>query len=360
MMIEAPETISTLPRVLHRLKNAVVTPTVTQPDKSTFSGCVYDQDGRVVPASTRTSRNVVWKAENPSPLEAGGGIKTISGPCLYLGHYTTHYGHFLLETLARFWALEEEIPYHRVVFHPFIHSTPRFPLLRRLVRGQSPLDVCFKCFGIRWRKTLIVRRPLRFSELLVPSPLVEINNTANPEQAAVFRRIARYCDERWDFHRLFDPGTFPARTPLRLYLSRSKLKTWLPGRVTSNEPRIEDLFASFGFQVIHPQDLTFPQQVLLYSRAEALAGIAGSGMHNSVFLKKGALAISLGSPREGEKNNQNQIICDGLSQARSEFIGFQGKTTDVRPRIAEYDIDYLRDRLRAMGLEQVKGEPKHG
>lgn len=352
MTSQTREVDSTTRKVLHRLDNAVVTPTIVNRADNTFSGCVYDQHGEIVAASTRTARNVIWAPANPERFQADGDIKTLGGTSIYLGHYTNHYGHFLLETLARFWVFELGIPYDRVVFQPFIHSTPKFTLIRRLVRGVrglTPGDVCLKCFGIRPRDMLVVDRPLRFTQLLVPSALVEINNCANEEQARTYQRITDYCKSRVASRRFPERSADSGRPP-RLFLSRSKLKPWGPARALTNEEQVEREFAAIGFRVIHPQCLPFTRQVFLYNRAEIIAGFAGSAMHNSVFMRKGTMAITIGSLREGDTNIRNQVLCDGLSGVRSVFISFKGKAIDERCNIAEFDVDHLRSSLSALGL----------
>lgn len=329
-------------RSLHIVDNALVTPTVIDRANRTFTGCVYDGAGEIVRAAQRTSHGVSWKAVDPDRVDLRIAAEEVDGECVYLGHYTSHYGHFLLETLSRFWALESGSDFDRLVFHPFVHPTPR-------PRSFAPARVALECFDADLRRVTILRRPTRFRRLVLPTALVEINNAADEGQRAVYRRIVARCRAR----------SGAGFSPQRLYLSRRRLNRFrLPGRSTAyrpftNEGEIEELFGSLGFVVLHPERVPFSEQVALYSRADVVAGYPGSALHNAVFMRPGALLVKIGSLRTRSVGNPNQRMCEELAGVRSEFLRFDGRIVDWDERLGEVDIDQLRVRL-----EDLLGEPE--
>lgn len=342
-----------IPR-LYNLRDAIVTTTVINSESKTFGGCVYDQRGRLFKPAQRTSRNVDWKPADPDSIEPTDVLEEVEGSCLYLGHYTRHYGHFLLETLSRFWVFSEDISYDRVIFQPFIHPVPKLSF--------SPAKICFDCFSIEYTKIMVVGEKTRFDHLLVPNMLMEINNHANEEQALIYQNIVEYCRRHYRLCK---------SSPSKIYFSRSNLevhrmkngpklvrmirRAWRSrdldrgtirrGHIV-NEDEIEKLFISFGFTVIHPEQIPFEEQVLMCSEADVIAGLEGSAMHNSVFMKQGALAITLKSLRS--THIRNQVICDGLAKVRSEFIAFEGRTVDQLLQLGEFDMHYLRRKLESL------------
>ena len=130
-----------------RLRHAIATPMVAHQADRTFTGAIYDATGALCPQSQRTLRGQnEWSPHDPQRIPVDAPRTRIPGRSLYLGHYTGHYGHFLLETLSRLWAIPEgadhDLRYDRFVFHPFLHDTPaphRF----------SPAKAIFGCFGIK-------------------------------------------------------------------------------------------------------------------------------------------------------------------------------------------------------------------
>jgi len=333
---------------LYYLENATITQTNINVENRTFTGCIYDQSGKIVTASQRTSRNVAWKPLDPNHLpNARVENEIMDGHCIYLGHYTGHYGHFLLETLSRFWIFREKIKYDRVVFQPFIHTSPH-------PRSFSPARICFECFQLTPDQILIVNKQTMFKHLVVPTALVEINNQANEEQALIYRQIAEHCEQSLIkngglFRKVFQPGLHKNSERSKLYLSRKKLKS---NHYMINEGEIEKLFTSFGFTIVYPENLTFQEQVVLYKNAEVLAGFSGSALHNSVFMKDNALVISLGDLRRPNGRHPNQIICDKLSGVRSVFIKFEGIVIDQKLKTGKFNTSYLRHQLE-LSLQSV-------
>jgi hypothetical protein len=328
--MQADEIIEFSPaRILHSLSGAVVTPTVANRAEHTFTGCVYDRAGRLVPASQRTHGAITWKPADPEWMVNPEISQEIEGQGVYLGHYTGHYGHFLIDTLARFWVLQTGFAYDKLVFQPFVLRMPDF-------QAFSPLRVCCECFGVKLDDLFTVRACLRFKRLAVPTMLFEVGQEAKPEQALVYRQIADYCASRAEVPEM----------PTRLYLSRSRLKKG--HKPAANEAQVEQVFESFGFTVVYPEQLDFAAQVALYRRAEVMAGFGGSAMHNSLFMREGAMAINLGSPRSPNGVNRNQKNCDRLSKVRSEFVPFRGEVLDEKSRLGVFDAGFLREALQGL------------
>jgi capsular polysaccharide biosynthesis protein len=76
----------------------------------------------------------------------------------------------------------------------------------------------------------------------------------------------------------------------RIYVSRRRLVSF---REMSNEEEIEAALAPLGFAIIYPQDLTFDQQVAIFSRARVVVGQHGAGLTNAAFASPGCLVIDV-------------------------------------------------------------------
>lgn len=114
-----------------KVKNGFATPMVSEPTTRTFQGAIYDQDGKLIVNSQRIiTENNEWNPSDPQKITDIKTNRLITGKSLYLGHYTGHYGHFLLETLNRLWFLIKYPNivkiYDNFIYHPFLHNTPPF------------------------------------------------------------------------------------------------------------------------------------------------------------------------------------------------------------------------------------------
>jgi hypothetical protein len=77
----------------------------------------------------------------------------------------------------------------------------------------------------------------------------------------------------------------------RIYVSRRDAKRHR--RWVDNEPDVEALFASRGFEIVAMHECPWPEQVRLFSTARVVAGVSGAGLADIVFTPPGAHVITL-------------------------------------------------------------------
>lgn len=332
-------------QTIKTVRGAIATPTIANPTSKTFTGVIYDEFGRICRGAQRNScASNEWQPADADVLALGADapINYVSGRSLYLGHYTGHYGHFLLETLARLWPLLgtslRAAGYDRVVFHPFLHKTPN-------IKQFSPARMSLAAFGIDAGRVLLIKQPLRFEHLDVPTPLLEINYRVDPVMAKTYELIAQFCMSAPSSRTGILPrlAGWPSSGSLNLYVSRRHARGFHP---MVNERAVERIFVDAGFKVLHPERWSFEQQVALFQRAEVVAGVEGSALHNSVFMRHGARVINIGTAREPSGDILNQRLCDSLSGAVSSHVPFQGSV--VRGHKAVYDLDFLEQAVASL------------
>ena len=76
----------------------------------------------------------------------------------------------------------------------------------------------------------------------------------------------------------------------RLFVSRAHTD---PSRSVLNRAEIEQIAASYGYEIIYPEQMTIEEQIELFSEASQLVGEYGSGLHNSVFMPSGSVILAL-------------------------------------------------------------------
>jgi len=290
-----------------------------------FTGGIYDESGNYVGSAA----SKLYFHDEP-PKICPPSIKPIKGKSLYLGVMNRSYGHFLLETLSRVWAVGDAEKWDNFVFHNY-HPV-----------DCEHIKIGLNCFGVSEDKIILIEETKKFEDLWVPNVQCELNVWMDSEQLKIFQRIYKCCKLRgaaWNSYIPASKGNLPIKDPLRLYLSRRK---WSARKRISNEDEVEKVFESFGFIVINPEKINFRAAVTIFRRTNVMAGIWGSAVHNSVFMKPGGgtKVISLGFPK-AQSPNCNQVMCDSLVGAESCFIKFKGEESKM-------DIDYLRKELESI------------
>lgn len=307
------------------VRDALVTPFARGPLRTQdgpfrwIRGAVHDREGRLVHASQR-----IWNGEpqDPVPADPGQvrvpfGTRRLRGSWLYAGHWSGHFGHFLVETLPNLWPdpstyaaslsgiLAHRGPRGRVPTHGRVRlqSPEPPPWQRQLVElsgyGGGPLRV-------------VHDRPVRVERLVVPARPVVIKRWAMPAAVAVWRRVSEAVGSR---------GPHP-----RVYLSRSRFHAEADrgaDRARTDEAwdtRLDAIFAEAGFHVTHPETLPIADQIELVRGAETLAGLSGSAMHLSAFAEPGTRVLSIGDRRTPRRPPHSQAMIDGACGHLTAFV----------------------------------------
>jgi len=103
------------------------------------------------------------------------------------------------------------------------------------------------------------------------------------------------------------------KTYNKIYLSRTSLKS----HIEYGEKYIEQLFETAGFKIIHPQNYTLEEQLLLYESCNYFASLEGSSAHNSIFCKPETHVYIL---RKSDFINSYQIAIDAISKTNTVYI----------------------------------------
>ena len=112
---------------------------------------------------------------------------------------------------------------------------------------------------------------------------------------ALLNNLARRF-RNWASH-LQSGKSHQERTGRRLFISR----TLAPKRKISNEQELVPILRKYGFEIIHAENLTFKDQVVLFNTASVIAGLHGAGLTNMLFMPIGSRVIEI--RRDGDSHN---------------------------------------------------------
>lgn len=212
-------------------------------------------------AKTLARFNQNYASHAPEQVDVPSDVDTRNDEVYFAGHAWAHYGHFLMDAMARFWALQE-----------FPDTMPVL-YTDRLAKGYKDLPYVapvIDALGLRDR-AFSVARPTRFKRLILPTASMQNVHRVFHAHARPHLVTARFLLKDY-------PSEFKGK---RVYLSRSKLGKNL--RQSAQEAMLEDHLKRDGFTVVYPETLSLLQQVDIFNNAAAIAGTAGSAFHTSLF-----------------------------------------------------------------------------
>ena len=239
-------------RKLGQVDGAIVVP----PTEQGFvqAAGVLDAGGRY------RAEGALWRngrALTTRPAMPSGALTDRPGTWLWGGVLWMHFGHFLVESTARLWALDQlDGKIDGILYVP---KRPR--------NGDEVLD--FQRMLIRSLGTEVpvacAATPERVERLIVPGQgfgLGAMIAGTDEFRAAMRRRSGR---------------DIPAEGPEKLYISRSKLPSGRGNLI--GEAELEAKLQAQGYTVYHPEKHDIRHQIATYKAAKKVIAAEGSALH---------------------------------------------------------------------------------
>jgi hypothetical protein len=231
-----------------------------------YDGGVYRSDGTVC----EPARHVSTSTEHVPAATLLEPAKIVEGNFLYGGVMRGHFGHFLVESIGRLWALAElKEPVNGIIYLPMynnirtggVHPNARY-------KTKSYIRNFLKLIGADI-PLLFPAETWRVSRLHVPGQLLMNSPNAGIGGHPVLRDFLK---RRFDDH--FGGMAKPHRW---LYLSRSRVP--IINSAYLQEDRLEQNLIENGYEVIYPEALSIEEQVRLYRESARILIAEGSSAH---------------------------------------------------------------------------------
>lgn len=222
------------------------------------------------------------------PFKKSYPIKHHKGDFYYMGLLNPHYGHFIQESVTRYWlALQEAGTVSnntKFVFHVMANASNN--LLDEIY--DKNIHQYLSALGITKDKVVFVRGPSSFESITVPESSIAISD-GNCYVAKEARNVWRYINQNMSQN----IGKSFKNRPSKVYISRSAVKNPIQGRVLINEKELELLLKKRGFTIVIPEAYDQQEMQVILSEVEVIVGAPGSGLQNSFFIPGSAITLGL-------------------------------------------------------------------
>ena len=298
------------------VENAIVVPA----DRKGGAFGVLAADGTFIDASTEYVRNF-GAVRRPDLADIPGPIPTVSGTYLYAGWMKRHFGHFMIESISRFWAISASgLDVDGVAFAAFAPRT--IWQSRRTFR--KPLD-----FFLNGLTDLPVTQPTRFERLIVADPAIGLND-----------RLVGSPMMREFLASLPLPAPSPD-LPGKIYLTRSQLG---PNKGTIlGESHLEDLLVRQGYVPVALEQHPFEEQIRFIRSADAIISQDGTPMHMAAYFANGTARCAMIARRPGIE----------FERIAAQFEMLQGRPLEAIDLVEEIWVDVSKRRNVDSGMSLV-------
>lgn len=237
----------------------------------------FDSHGTVI-AEMRLQRGTARAGDPLLPDPAQEPIATLDGEFAYGGILIQHFGHFLLESLARLHALRQ---------------MPALPVLwHRWGKPAAWQDQILGLVGIAPSQCLVVERPSRVRLLHVARSGFVIRQRFDPALAEMLRVR----------------NASPTGSGTKLWLSRSGLRQ--SRKKITGEAEVESILEANGWCIYRPEQHGVAEQLDALAAAHVVAGVEGSAFHSLLLLRdfRGRVVMLPRQPRTGQINFNHWLI----------------------------------------------------
>lgn len=315
---------------------------------------------------------VQWdrQALRTAARQAWAEAEVMDSPAIYGGYLLRHFGHFLHESLSRLWWLAP----------PGSLADPAREVSARLQRLEA--EVVF--FMPKWpapgedllpymqeilsflhlpaQRIRILDRPLRFSQLFIPSSAWGFAVPAS----SLDHQLG--CDSRALMRHLLASAAVPAAPEMavaptraqKVYVTRSGLPLGL-GRLIGDVV-LDHLLQARGYMVFHPEHASLVEQIQLYAQAKDLIFMDGSALYLLWFarLRRGTRVRVILRRRQGRwlSEKVRELLPQGGKGIRWQVVdGLQGEALTSEKDWESHNVAALSTLLRQLGGKPPKTLP---
>lgn len=258
-----------------QLDESFITPVKTKtskdkmyPIEATLIGAIYHSNGKPYQQGLliRGKEKVQVPEFNVDLSETL--LEHYDGMAAYGGIIFNHYGHFLLESLSRYWYLKNfsgDIFFH----YPYISSPGVHNFNERLLSWQK--EVLSSLF-VDISRLHIITQTVQFSKLIVPSPGFVLREWCEKQQTDALKIFGEKI--KTSTLSLSNIQSYD-----KLWLSRSSLTYGL----IAGEKEFEKALEKENFLIVKPEKLSVTEQIKLYHQAKLICGFIGSAFHTLIL-----------------------------------------------------------------------------
>jgi capsular polysaccharide biosynthesis protein len=276
-------------------------------DVTIFGVAVIEKDGKFleIPQNGLHQSPILHDAE--SYFAEPHTIEKIDQPVVLLnGPAYGIYGHWLIDFMPRLLLVARRIHNWKQLTYMVPDNLPQFGFQWLSFLGIPPANIIkYQTRGVAYR----------LREAIIPTTLRGDGRPALP-----MKFLKNFILAQKGPQNNFD--NIPIETfSKRFYVSRTKYGN--TSRQSLNYADVEALFEERGFQIVYPETMSIPEQILLFARAEQIAGEYGSGLHNTIFSNPGTKIMVL----RGNKGHPG-FLQSGIGEVMDQPTGYIFGETD--------------------------------
>ncbi|HAX50631.1 MAG TPA: hypothetical protein DIW07_07540 [Lachnospiraceae bacterium] len=185
---------------------------------------------------------------------------------IFGGYFIKQWGHFLMDSLNRLWAVDDYKECKIIVLN---NNNDEI---------DGNYERIYELLGISSSRIVCPTRPLKYKKIVIPMECSFSNRTYTTKYKELIDKIVLHAAKDFAIHKC-------------VYLTRTHFSDAQSKEI--GEERIEKEFALNGFEIIAPETLRVDDQIALFQKAEVVVCVNGTIPFNVIFAKRDLKLIVL-------------------------------------------------------------------
>lgn len=259
---------------------------------------IYDKEGNFVPNTNKRKFGVKEYVDLDIKIDVEEiECDYFEEDVVYLGFMRGHWGHFLVDSSVRLWALDKaECQDKRILLN---------------IEGMEAFyEKLFRYLNVKPSQIIQLNKMARFRSILVPELSYFPEKYISEEYLVPFKKVASQINIG-----------IPAYD--KIYLSRVHFSK---GKRELGEKDIQEIFARNGYHIIYPEELSLEEQIWYYNNCKSMVTTNGTIAHNILFANDQAELIILN--RFEQKENAHQRAINLIKNIKVIYIDSYNKDVE--------------------------------
>ena len=225
----------------------------------------------------------------------GASVQYEDAKVVYCGYLINHWGHFLIESVARLWYfLKDDISVDKYIFVTDLDNQAEV---------KENYKSFFELLGI-YDKLEVVNKPTRYREVIVPELGYKRNEYYSEEYREIFGVIRRKALTTKD---MYDG------CPEKIFLSRR----FFAEKTEVGVDMLDDFFLRNDYYVLYPEKVSLSELICFLDCAKICAAESGTLPHNFLFANDEKKIIII---ERQDTINEIQVDVDKIKQLQVTYI----------------------------------------
>lgn len=280
---------------IHKVENGYVLPTIIGDRKESWRvGGVLDSNRNYIDTSGQYAYGEKTRVYGKYGFN-DNDVEYLDYEVIYMNNFIDQWGHFLLDVIGRLWYAVENSDI-KIVYTSYLNEAKEL---------KSNFLQLIKLLDIDENRLIYINKIKQFKTVIVPDVSILTAKYYTAEYQSLIDRIIKNALKGYELKR-----------DRKIYCSRKHFSS--KRTIEFGEEEIEEIYKNNDYEIVHMEEMNLVDQIRLLNEAKEIVCLAGSLVHNAMFIKNDKCRFIV--LNKTYCINQNIYLTNQISKANFTFV----------------------------------------